>query len=237
MNKLWYRVLGILIVATIICILFSHYDLWSYLSLDGFNHYHQQILDFEQQHVVQFTVVYIVSYIVLIACCIPGTILFDLLAGFIYGPVLGSGFVLFSYLSGAVLNFLLVRFLFKDILHQKFSHLRHIVLRDGGRTRTAYNLIGLRFIPVIPFWLLNILAAVLDIPLLTFIITTFIGIIPTSIIYVMIGSGLRTQFAQNQKISVDILTNPELWIPLVLLALLILIPNLYKTLKNRTKNS
>lgn len=234
MNKLWYRLLGIGISALVIYMLFNHYGLWSYLSLDGFNHYHQQILEFEQKHVISFTLIYILSYIVLIACCIPGTILFDLLAGFIYGTVLGTPIVLVSYLSGAILNFILVRTLFKDVLHQKFSHLRHIVLRDGGRTRTAYNLIGLRFIPIIPFWLLNILAAILDIPLITFIITTFIGIIPTSVIYVMIGNGVRSQLAENAKVSLDVLTNPELWIPLVLLALLIIIPNLYKSFK---KNS
>lgn len=234
MNKLWYRLLGVGISALVIYMLFNHYGLWSYLSLDGFNHYHQQILEFEQRHVVSFTVIYIISYIILIACCIPGTILFDLLAGFIYGTVLGTPIVLVSYLSGAILNFILVRTLFKDVLHQKFSHLRHIVLRDGGRTRTAYNLIGLRFIPIIPFWLLNILAAILDIPLITFIITTFIGIIPTSVIYVMIGNGVRSQLAENAKVSLDVLTNPELWIPLVLLALLIIIPNLYKSFK---KNS
>ncbi len=234
MNKLWYRLLGVGISALVIYMLFNHYGLWSYLSLDGFNHYHQQILEFEQRHVVSFTVIYIISYIILIACCIPGTILFDLLAGFIYGTVLGTPIVLVSYLSGAILNFILVRTLFKDVLHQKFSHLRHIVLRDGGRTRTAYNLIGLRFIPIIPFWLLNILAAILDIPLITFIITTFIGIIPTSVIYVMIGNGVRSQLAANAKVSLDVLTNPELWIPLVLLALLIIIPNVYKSFK---KNS
>lgn len=234
MNKLWYRLLGVGISALVIYMLFNHYGLWSYLSLDGFNHYHQQILEFEQKHVVSFTVIYIISYIILIACCIPGTILFDLLAGFIYGTVLGTPIVLVSYLSGAILNFILVRTLFKDVLHQKFSHLRHIVLRDGGRKRTAYNLIGLRFIPIIPFWLLNILAAILDIPLITFIITTFIGIIPTSVIYVMIGNGVRSQLAANAKVSLDVLTNPELWIPLVLLALLIIIPNLYKSFK---KNS
>lgn len=234
MNKLWYRLLGVGISALVIYMLFNHYGLWSYLSLDGFNHYHQQILEFEQKHVVSFTVIYIISYIILIACCIPGTILFDLLAGFIYGTVLGTPIVLVSYLSGAILNFILVRTLFKDVLHQKFSHLRHIVLRDGGRTRTAYNLIGLRFIPIIPFWLLNILAAILDIPLITFIITTFIGIIPTSVIYVMIGNGVRSQLAENAKVSLDVLTNPELWIPLVLLALLIIIPNVYKSFK---KNS
>ena len=62
--------LGLAISATIIAVIFKHYDLSLYLSIDGFNHYHQQILDFEQAHLAEFTIIYIISYIVLIACCI-----------------------------------------------------------------------------------------------------------------------------------------------------------------------
>ncbi len=236
MKKLWYRVFGICIVAIVIALLFNHFGLWSFLSLDGFNKYHRQVLDFEQRHVIEFTVAYVISYILLIALGIPGTILFDLLAGFIYGPIVGCALVLASYLCGAVLNFCIVRLLFKEAFHQKFSHLRHLVLKEGGRRRTAMNLIGLRFIPVIPFWLLNILAAILDIPLLTFIFTTFIGIIPTSIIYVVIGHSVRDDLAGGKKLTADMFTDPTLWIPLVILALLILIPNIIKSLKQRKSN-
>lgn len=233
MNKFHYRIWAVGIAAVIILLLFNHYDLWSFLSLKGFNRYHQQILSLERQYVVKFTIVYVISYIILITLGIPGTIVFDLLAGFIYGPYLGSFWVIFSYLIGAVMNYCLVRLLFKEAFQQKFAHLRHIIFRGGGMRRAAMNLIGLRFIPVVPFWLLNILAAILDIPLVIFIFTTFIGIIPTSIIYVLIGDSVRDQLLHNQQLSAEIFTDPTLWVPLVLLALLILIPNIYKSIKQR----
>lgn len=234
MNKNLYKVIGLVVIATIIAVIFKHYDLSLYLSIDGFNHYHQQILSFEQKHIVEFTLAYIICYIVLIACCIPGTILFDLLAGFIYGPTIGFLLVIFCYLTGAIVNFLLVRYLLHDLLHKRFSHLNHLIMNEhGGMKRTAYNMIALRFIPVIPFWILNILAAVLGIPLSVFAITTFIGIIPSSLIWVLIGGGVRSHMANHQMLTAAIFADPKFWVPLLVLTLMVMIPNLIKIYRNK----
>lgn len=234
MNKNFYKMLGLVISATVIAIIFKHYDLSLYLSIDGFNHYHQQILDFEQAHLAEFTIIYIVSYIVLIACCIPGTILFDLLAGFIYGPIIGFLLVIFCYLTGAIVNFLLVRYLLHDLLHKRFSHLHHLIMSGSDGIKTAaYNLIALRFIPVIPFWILNILAAVLGIPLSVFALTTFIGIIPSSLIWVLIGGGVRSHMVEHQVLTMAIFADPKFWVPLLVLTLMVLIPNLIKMYRNK----
>lgn len=233
MKKTWIKLLSVVIVIGAVIIILRQTDVYRYLNLESFNHYHNQILQFEQSHLLEFLIGYIVAYIVLIALCVPGTILFDLLAGFLYGPFAGSCLVLFCYLSGALLNFTLVRFLLFDIFHRKFGHLHSVIMREGGLRSTAINLIGLRFIPVVPFWLINILAAVLGIPFSIFVITTFIGIIPTSIVYVLIGNGVRTHLNENQPITMAMLTEPHIWVPLVLLAMLILIPNLVKMIRNK----
>jgi uncharacterized membrane protein YdjX (TVP38/TMEM64 family) len=236
MNKNRYKIIGLLIAATIIAIVFKHYNLSLYLSIDGFNRYHQQILDFEQNHLLEFTFVYIISYIALIACCIPGTILFDLLAGFIYGPTIGFLLVIICYLIGAIVNFLLVRYLLHDLLHKRFSHLKYLIMSgNGGMKRAAYNLIALRFIPVIPFWVLNILAAVLGIPFSVFALTTFVGIIPSSLIWVLIGDGVRSHMAEHQMLTTEIFTDLRLWAPLVVLTLMVMIPNLIKIYRNKNK--
>lgn len=235
MKKKILKLLIFVFLALTFAMLFEHLHLYTYLNLDSFNRYHNQILDFEQQHIFEFTVVYIISYIVLIACCVPGTIIFDLIAGFIYGPFVGVFLVLSCYLLGAIVNFSLVKILFRDILRKRFGHLQHLVLNERGMYATALNLIGLRFIPVIPFWLLNILAAILGIPFWIFVGTTFIGIIPTSIVYVLIGHGVREHMRENQPITMAMLTEPKLWVPMVMLALLILIPNFIRSIRKKLK--
>ncbi len=235
MKKKILKLLIFVFLALTFAMLFEHLHLYTYLNLDSFNRYHNQILGFEQQHIFEFTVVYIISYIVLIACCVPGTIIFDLIAGFIYGPFVGVFLVISCYLLGAIVNFSLVKILFRDILRKRFGHLQHLVLNERGMSATALNLIGLRFIPVIPFWLLNILAAILGIPFWIFVGTTFIGIIPTSIVYVLIGHGVREHMRENQPITMAMLTEPKLWVPMVMLALLILIPNLIRSIRKKLK--
>ncbi|MDD3266699.1 MAG: VTT domain-containing protein [Burkholderiales bacterium] len=228
-----FKIFGFILTVAIIIFLFEYCHLSAYLSIDGFNHYNQQILAFEEKHIIQFILIYVISYIVLIAICIPGTILFDLLAGFLFGIYLGSLLVIFSYLIGATCNYLLARFFLRDFISQKFGHLKDIIIKNGDQKALIRNLIGLRFIPAIPFWLLNILSAVLDIPLKVFIWTTFIGIIPTSVIYVMIGHGVRDGMKQNRGVSVDMLTNPKMWLPLILLAALLIVPNIVKRFKSK----
>lgn len=235
MKKKILKLLIFVFLALTFAMLFEHLHLYTYLNLDSFNRYHNQILYFEQQHIFEFTVVYIISYIVLIACCVPGTIIFDLIAGFIYGPFVGVFLVISCYLLGAIVNFSLVKILFRDILRKRFGHLQHLVLNERGMSATALNLIGLRFIPVIPFWLLNILAAILGIPFWIFVGTTFIGIIPTSIVYVLIGHGVREHMRENQPITMAMLTEPKLWVPMVMLALLILVPNFIRSIRKKLK--
>lgn len=227
-----YKVAGLLIFIAIVVMLFEYLHISSYLSLDSFNKYRVQILDYEQRYTLEFTIGYIVSYILLIAACIPGTILFDLLAGFLFGPFWGTIIVLGSYLSGAIVNFILVKYFLKELLTHKFGHLKHIVAKDNLKS-TAINLIGLRFIPVIPFWLLNILAAILNIPCKMFAITTFIGIIPTSVIYVLIGHGVRDQLSLNKPLTMSVISNPRLWVPLIFLGLIIVIPNIIRNIRKR----
>ena len=238
MKKNLFKLFGLLLVVSILIGLFQRYDLWIYLSLDGFNHYHDRILHFEQHHIAEFTVIYIISYVALIACCIPGTILFDLLAGFIYGPIIGSFLVIFCYAGGAFINFTLVRFLLFDLMHRHFCHLRNIISNGSGSDNMrsiAWNLIGLRFIPVIPFWVLNILAAIIRVPFTVFAITTVIGIIPTSVIYVLIGNGVRDQFRHNIPLSAQSLADPKLLLPLVGLGVLIIIANIFKNKRKKAR--
>lgn len=222
MNKNIVKLLGFILLIIIVVMLFDKYHLSRYLGISGFNYYHDQILNLKEEYPVEFMVIYVVSYILLIAAFIPGTIIMDLLAGFIYGPYWGTVVVVFSYLLGATSNFILIRYFFYDVFHRKFSYLRDVVPIGKASSSIVLDFIGLRFIPVIPFWMINILAAILEVPLWLFTLTTFIGIIPSSVIYVFIGTNVRGQ------ISEETFLQPKLWVPLLILATMTLLPNVIK---------
>jgi uncharacterized membrane protein YdjX (TVP38/TMEM64 family) len=222
---------GILIVVIIFFVaIINYYHLNRYLSLSGFNHYRNEIMAFEVRYPYEFIIGYIVSYIVLITLCIPGTILFDLIAGFVFGWCFGTVLVIFSYGIGAFLNFILVRYFFKDLLANKFDKFKSLI-HGSGRYGLLINMISLRLIAVIPFWILNIVAAILNISVRTFMVSTLIGILPSTIIYVVIGDGVRDALKDGKELTSDLLMNPKIWAPLFILALLLMLPNAIKYYK------
>ena len=118
------------------------------------------------------------------------------------------------------------------MLEHKFDKFKRFI-HGGGRYGLLINLISLRLIAVIPFWILNILAALLNVRMSTFIISTLIGITPMSIIYVVIGDGVRGSTANGELLSADVLTNPKIWVPLFCMAVILMIPNIKKLIKNK----
>jgi uncharacterized membrane protein YdjX (TVP38/TMEM64 family) len=206
------------------------------LSLDGFNRYHQDLMLMESGNHYKFIMIYFILYVVIVACFIPGTILFDLLAGYIFGLLWGSVLVIISYSCGAIVNFFLVKYLFKGIFEHKFQQMKHMI-NYHNKNYLLLNLIGLRLIAVIPFWVLNVLCALLNVRISTFIISTIIGIIPASIIYVIIGDGVRDSISSTGVISANILFQPKIWLPIIIMAILLFMPNIIKFIKrhqNRT---
>ena len=154
-SKNTYKMLLIAVVIAILVFLIDYFRLREYLSIEGFNRYHNQILSYANENTRLFIFIYIITYILLIACCIPGTILFDLIAGFMFGIFGGTLLVLFSYLTGACVNFIIVRLFFRDLLKHKFDKFKRLI-HGGGKYGLLINLISLRLIAVIPFWVLNI---------------------------------------------------------------------------------
>ncbi|MCC2625858.1 MAG: hypothetical protein K0R14_1731 [Burkholderiales bacterium] len=228
----------LLVIAFFIAVV-KYYHLNDYLSLEGFNNYRNRIIGYEINHPAIFIMGYVVLYIALIIVCIPGTILFDLIAGFVFGYYFGTLIVIFCYGIGSFLNFLLVRYFFKNLLAHRFSRFKTLI-HGSGRHGLLINLIGLRLIAVIPFWILNIVAALLNINARTFLISTLIGILPSTIIYVVIGGGVREMLNKGQPLTTELLMNPKIWVPVFIMAIIIMLPNIikyYKQSKLRRNNN
>lgn len=234
MKKILIKIVILILIIISFVFIVKYFHLNEYLSIEGFNKYRDQIIILKQANAEKFVLGYVVIYIALIACCIPGTILFDLIAGFLFGYFWGSVLVVFSYSVGAVVNFLLIKYIFKEVFAYKFNKFKNLVQSDN-KSRVILNLIGLRLIPIIPFWILNIVSALLNISLKVFFLTTVIGIIPTSIIYVVIGDGVRDLVNQNQQLTLHSVMNFEILLPLFLIAFLMFIPTIIKKNKKLDK--
>ena len=138
--------------------------------------------------------VYALTYVAVTALSLPGAAILTILGGFLFGWAVGATATVVAATLGASIIFLVARSSFGDVLARKAGPvLKKIV---DGFAEDAFNyLLFLRLVPLFPFWLVNIAPALVGVKLKTFLIATFIGIIPGTLAFAVLGSGLDSIIA------------------------------------------
>lgn len=104
-------------------------------------------------------------------------------------------------------------------------------MRQGFQENALSYLLILRLIPLFPFWVVNIVPALLGVDIRTYMVGTFFGIIPGSLVYVSIGNGLGHVLEQGQKPDLGVILSFPVLGPLLGLAFLALLPILYRKIR------
>ena len=104
-------------------------------------------------------------------------------------------------------------------------------MEKGFQDNALSYLLVLRLSPLFPFWLVNLGPARLGVPVRTFVIGTFFGIIPGAAVFCSIGSGLGAIIDAGEIPDLGIIFQPEIFVPLLGLAVLALLPVVYKRFK------
>jgi pyruvate/2-oxoglutarate dehydrogenase complex dihydrolipoamide dehydrogenase (E3) component/uncharacterized membrane protein YdjX (TVP38/TMEM64 family) len=174
---------------------------------------------FAQLHAQQpFTVaaVYFGVYVLATALSIPGAVIITLAGGAVFG--LWQGLLLVSFASsiGATLAFLASRFVLRDWVEARFGQ-RLADINAGVNREGGFYLFTLRLIPVVPFFLINLLMGLTRMKTWTFYWVSQLGMLAGTAVYVNAG----TQLAQLD--SVQGILSPALLGSFVLLGLFPLI--------------
>jgi len=197
------------------------------LSLETFRQYRQELIAFTAQYYVPTVGVFIGVYILVVALSIPGATVLTLSAGFLFG-FWGVLFVNIGATAGAVLAFLAARYFLGDWIQQRYGERLSAFNREIEVNGYNY-LLTLRFIPLFPFFLINIFAGLTRVPLGTFAWTTMVGILPGSFVYIYTGRELGVIEKPGDILSWQLL------LAFALLGLLVLSPVLVKKiLKKKT---
>jgi uncharacterized membrane protein YdjX (TVP38/TMEM64 family) len=166
---------------------------------------------------------FIVGYAVMVAFSIPGGALGTLLGGFLFGVAGGTAAAVVGATLGAAAVYLAARTAIGDLLRRRAGPaLRR--MEEGFRRDAFSYLLGLRLIPVFPFWLVNIVPAFAAVPLRTFVLATLIGIVPGTLVYAWIGAGLDDLLRQGRTPDLGMILEPKFLIPILALAILALAP-------------
>lgn len=160
-----------------------------YLTLETIKSNRDALLAFTGQHYVGALAIAFLVYAGAVAFSLPGGLLLSLTTGFIFGRWVGTVLVVFAATLGAAIVFLAARYIFADAARRRLGAWGEKI--NAGFTQNAFSyLLFLRLVPVFPFFLVNLAPAFTSIPLRTYVLATFAGIIPGSFVFVNLGQTL-----------------------------------------------
>jgi uncharacterized membrane protein YdjX (TVP38/TMEM64 family) len=184
-------------------------------------------------HPVLTLAIYLAAYIALVGASLPVALVLTLTGGFLFGPLLGGFAAAAGCTLGACLIFLVCRTAMGDALRRRAEG-RVAKLEQGLRKDAFFYLLTLRLIPLVPFWLANLAAGLVAIPLRTFLVATFIGILPVSLVYATLGADLHAVFRRGEPIAPHTFVQPQVLLPLLAIALLSLAPLVFRRMRGST---
>ena len=229
-SGLW-RWLPLLVLAAAIAGFFA-LGLGHYLTWEAFRDNRQWLLDAIARMGIAAPLIYILVYTAVAALSVPGGAVLTVTGGFLFGTWLGGLYSLIGATIGGTILFLIARTSFGDLLRARAGPaLRK--LEAGFREDSASYLLFLRLVPLFPFWLVNLVPAFFDVPLRTFVLCSFVGMAPGSFVYSSVGAGAGALIAQGQTPDLHIIFQWRVLSPLVALAVLALVPVVYKRVKSR----
>ena len=147
-----------------------------------------------------------------------------LLGGVILGKWFGVVIVVLGMSIGATFLYIFANFFLKEIVREKFlNRFKNLEIKFK---KSEFNYLLLyRFIGGIPWQLSCVLPTMFNVKILNFFLATLIGIIPQIFLVVSIGSGLEKVINDNLEAPgiTDIITSPEIYIPLIIFVGLVII--------------
>lgn len=160
-----------------------------YLSLDAIKANRDALLAFTQQHFAASLAIAFVVYVAVTAFSLPGGLVMSLTVGFLFGRWVGTALVVAAATIGATLVFVAARYVFADAARKRLGALGERI--NAGFTENAFSyLLFLRLVPLFPFFLVNLAPAFTSIPLPTYVLATFVGIVPGTFVFVNLGQTL-----------------------------------------------
>lgn len=180
--------------------------------------------------------VYGLVYAAAVALSIPGGTVLTITAGFLFGPYAATCVVVVAATCGAVLLFLAARYAFADYLRARAGDAMQRMEAGFARNALSYLLV-LRLVPLFPFFLVNLAPAFLGVSLRTYVVATFVGIVPGTFVYALVGDGAGAVLDAGGELDLGIVFEPRFLAPIVGLAVLACIPILYKAMASRRRVS
>ena len=195
----------------------AYFQYGDVLNLNQLASKEEQLRDYQEQHVVLSAFISFLVYVIVTGLSLPGAAVLTLGLGWYLGFTKGLIVVSFASTSGATLAFLFSRFLLRDSIMAKFGD-RLETFNQSLKREGPFYLFSLRLIPVVPFFVINLVMGLTPIRTTTYWWVSQLGMIPATAVYVYAGASFPSLAALAEN-GVGGILKPQLLIAFALLGL------------------
>lgn len=222
MTRLWPLAIIALALAA-----FFYFGLNQYFTLDALRENRETLQTFVAANYWQALVIFMAVYALAVAMSFPGASFMTIVGGFLFG-LWGTVPTVIAATLGATGIFLIARSALGESLRKAAGG--YVDKFEAGFKEGEFSyLLTLRLIPAFPFWVVNIVPALLNANLAKYVAATFLGIIPGTFVFTSIGNGAGAAFDAGEDVKLTgVMTQPEILLPILGLIALSLIPVAYR---------
>ena len=202
------------------------------LAFELLREHHHWLLGFVAGAPLLASMLFMVIYAGAVAISVPGVAILTVIGGYLFGWFHGTALVLIAATIGASAVFLLTRSAVGDRLRvragpavQRFA--------DGFRRNALSYSFALNLVPIFPYALIIVVPAACGVPLPTFLAGMFLGLVPGTFLFAGLGDGLDHVLASGVPLRLASFVTPEIVLSLGGLAVLALLPVVWRTYRER----
>jgi len=223
------------LIAILVVALVGAFVLRDILTFETLREQRETLLAFRDANYLLTVAVFILAYVTIVAFSLPGATIATLTGGFLFATFPGVLFNVTGATLGAICIFLAARWGLGERLAARMEASEGSVkrIKDGIDENQWSMLFLIRLVPAVPFFVANLVPALVGVPLSRFAISTFFGIIPGALVYTSVGAGLGEVFARGETPDLGIIFTPPILLPILGLSLLAALPILIKALRGR----
>ena len=226
--KLFLSLIYIFIVISFLILFFSKFSLNDLTSYEFIKSNSNKLYLYKESNLILLSFLFILFVIIWVMLLGFGSPIF-LVGGFLFGKWLGALLVTFSLTAGATLLYILVNYILKDFIIEKFSP-KYSNLKKKFKNNEFIFILIYRFIGGIPFFIANILPCIFDVKIKNYFFGTFLGMLPQLFVGASLGSAIERIINESEEMPTffDVLVSKDIYYPLIAFFLLIIISILFK---------
>jgi uncharacterized membrane protein YdjX (TVP38/TMEM64 family) len=223
------------LITIITVALLGFFFLKDHLSFATLRDNREALVAYRDAHYGWMAALFVAVYFVIVAFSLPGAAVASVTGGFLFGLAAGTGLNVAAASLGAFAIFLAARWGLGRTLAAKMdaSEGKLKRIREGLREHEVSVLFLLRLVPAVPFFVANLLPALVGVKFYNYAYTTVLGIIPGALVFTWIGVGLGEVFDRGDSPDLSLIWEPQIIGPILGLCVLAALPIVIKTLRGK----